>query len=562
MEPALNLFRKKLAARGARGILGLHRLFQIMDDDQSGKIDSDEFSRVIREYKIGIELSDVQEIFKGFDKDRSGQIRYEEFLDSIKGHMNNYRKGLVDKAFDRLDIDHSGEVDSNDVKELYNPSKHPAVLENRKTEDQVLQEFLETFELHHNLRAGPEKDYKITRKEFEDYYDNISYGIDNDEYFETMINNTWNLRGKAGRQEGWDTVSQKSKRRSECPSISDMLNPADQKEETKSVCGAAHSTKAKELEGSGAEIQRGNASKVKFGNTVNVDLPKYQNIMLERFRTKLISRGPKGVFGLERQFHIFDLDESGDLSRDEFKKAVNDYKLEMDERDLNNLFKMFDKNNDGKISYHEFIVTIIGRMNEFRKNMVLRAFENLDIEEEGAIDFDYVKNNYRASMHPDVRLGKKTEDEEYNEFISTFTAHHNSYGGPEAKITKEEFVKYYTKISAAVESDSHFDIMMTDVWGLGLQSNAQRLPYAGATSKIYQVNSKNIWKFDHHREMLTGKDPRKDEETKYTKSIYEMSVASSSPHKHVKAEYQSEKPKAEVKEYCFMLSLVGLTWRY
>jgi Ca2+-binding EF-hand superfamily protein len=284
--------------------------------------------------------------------------------------------------------------------------------------------------------------------------------------------------------------------------------------------------------------------------------------MLERFRTKLISRGAKGAFGLERQFHIFDLDESGDLSRDEFKKAVSDYKLDMDERDLNNLFKMFDKNNDGKISYHEFMVTIIGRMNEFRKNIVKRAFENLDIEEEGTMDFDYIKTKYRASMHPDVRLGKKTEDEEYNEFLSTFTVHHSSYGGPEARVTKDEFMEYYTKISAAIENNSNFDVMMTDVWGLGLQGNAQRLPYAGATSKIYQVNSKNIWKFDHHREMLTGKGPLKDEDTKHAKSIYEMSVASSSPHKHSKAEYPSEKPKPEVKEYCLVLNVVDLIWKY
>eukprot|EP00826_Nyctotherus_ovalis_P039761 TRINITY_DN3842_c0_g1_i3.p1 TRINITY_DN3842_c0_g1~~TRINITY_DN3842_c0_g1_i3.p1 ORF type:complete len:277 (+),score=101.57 TRINITY_DN3842_c0_g1_i3:376-1206(+) len=271
--------------------------------------------------------------------------------------------------------------------------------------------------------------------------------------------------------------------------------------------------------------------------------------MLERFRTKLISRGTKGVFGLERQFHIFDLDESGDLSRDEFKKAVNDYKLEMDERDLNNLFKMFDKNNDGKISYHEFMVAIIGKMNEFRKNLATRAFENLDVEEEGAVTLDCIKNSYRAGTHPDVRLGKKSEDEELNEFLSTFSAHHSAYGGPEAKVTKDEFVEYYTKVSAAIESDSHFDVMMTDVWGLGLQSNVQRLPYAGATSKIYQVNSKSIWKFDHHREMLTGADPLKFEENKHAKSIYEMSVAGSSPQRHVKSEYQSEKPKAESGRY-------------
>lgn len=36
-------------------------------------------------------------------------------------------------------------------------------------------------------------DHIVTLEEFEEYYNNISSSIDNDQYFELMINNAWKL---------------------------------------------------------------------------------------------------------------------------------------------------------------------------------------------------------------------------------------------------------------------------------------------------------------------------------------------------------------------------------
>ena len=46
-----------------------------------------------------------------------------------------------------------------------------------------MNEFLETFETHHNMRTGGANDSQITLEEFTEYYKNISVSIDNDEYF-------------------------------------------------------------------------------------------------------------------------------------------------------------------------------------------------------------------------------------------------------------------------------------------------------------------------------------------------------------------------------------------
>jgi Ca2+-binding EF-hand superfamily protein len=55
------------------------------------------------------------------------------------------------KAFDILDKDGSGTIELDDIRGTYNAKQHPEVKQGRKTEDEILMEFLETFEQHHNF---------------------------------------------------------------------------------------------------------------------------------------------------------------------------------------------------------------------------------------------------------------------------------------------------------------------------------------------------------------------------------------------------------------------------
>jgi len=83
----------------------------------------------------------------------------------------------------------------DDIKGLYNAKKHPDVISGKKTEDEVLTEFLETFDIHHaNLTGDHQLNSPIiTFDEFLEYYTNVSSSIDDDDYFALMMTNAWNL---------------------------------------------------------------------------------------------------------------------------------------------------------------------------------------------------------------------------------------------------------------------------------------------------------------------------------------------------------------------------------
>lgn len=68
--------------------------------------------------------------------------------------MNKFRRNLTMKAFQKFDRDGSGVIDINDLKGVYNAKNHPDVINGKKTEEEILGEFLDTFEVHLSIASG------------------------------------------------------------------------------------------------------------------------------------------------------------------------------------------------------------------------------------------------------------------------------------------------------------------------------------------------------------------------------------------------------------------------
>lgn len=58
------------------------------------------------------------------------------------------------KAFNKFDKNGSKVANINDLKNGYDVSKHPDVIAKRKTKDQIIKEFMLTFEASQAVRMG------------------------------------------------------------------------------------------------------------------------------------------------------------------------------------------------------------------------------------------------------------------------------------------------------------------------------------------------------------------------------------------------------------------------
>lgn len=96
-------------------------------------------------------------------------------------------------------------------------------------------------------------------------------------------------------------------------------------------------------------------------------------------------RGARGFIGIQRQFKIMDDDNDKGISYREFTKALKDYKIDLTDDESRALFKEFDTDGSGVVSIDEFVRSVRGEMNEFRRNLVIQAFSVLDKDRDGVL---------------------------------------------------------------------------------------------------------------------------------------------------------------------------------
>jgi len=192
-KSAFDQVRSKIVARGARGIKGLQRAMRIFDDNGDKQISKEEFADGLRDLGVDFELTPgtIDRCFAAFDTDGSGYMSFAEFLSGVRGAMNERRSHLVALAYDVLDVTGDGVVNYRDIERAYNTDSNPQVLSGEKSNQQVLEEFFDQWDTQ-------DKDGVVTRREFEEYYQNISASIDDDDYFELMIRNAWHISGGDG----------------------------------------------------------------------------------------------------------------------------------------------------------------------------------------------------------------------------------------------------------------------------------------------------------------------------------------------------------------------------
>lgn len=75
-----------------------------------------------------------------------------------------------------------------------------------------------------------------------------------------------------------------------------------------------------------------------------------------------------------------------------------------------------------------------------------------------------------ARSHPKYQSGEWTEDEVLRSFLDSI----DTPGNPDGKVTRDEFMNYYAGVSATIDDDCYFDLMMRSCYGLPPKSSQSK----------------------------------------------------------------------------------------
>ncbi|XP_042904232.2 calcyphosin-like protein [Parasteatoda tepidariorum] len=181
---------------------------------------------------------------------------------------------------------------------------------------------------------------------------------------------------------------------------------------------------------------------------------------LEKLRLLCLQRGSTGILAISRLFRRMDDNGNGMLSLEEFRKGIYESGMSADEAD--ELFHRFDVDESGLISYEEFLRALRPKMSGSRVEIVEKAFKKLDRTGDGIVTYHDLKDVYNVHYHPFYQNGQMSEKELFLRFLTNFEVG----GNPDGTVTKEEFMDYYNGVSASIDEDAYFDLMVRLAWKL------------------------------------------------------------------------------------------------
>ncbi|XP_013117901.1 calcyphosin-like protein [Stomoxys calcitrans] len=185
---------------------------------------------------------------------------------------------------------------------------------------------------------------------------------------------------------------------------------------------------------------------------------------IENLRLLCFAHGVTGILKLSRALRSMENDGTKTLNFEEFKAAMQKSGMGCSENEIKELFDGFVDENKGVLSTNDFLAKVRPAMTRSRLEVIEKAFAKADPTGNGVIFVGDLKHIYNVKDHPKYLSGELTEKEILTDFLNNFRSDNGKFN--DGKIYKEEFINYYSSVSASIERDAYFDLVMRRAYKL------------------------------------------------------------------------------------------------
>ena len=488
-EQNIDIFRETLAAKGITTVINF--LNQLRQYDRKGDklLSFSDFFDILNNINLHMREKDAKLVFSDFSD--GSKMDYSKFLSAlVDNSLNDRRNNIVKEAFKRIDVENCGVVNLTEVKSLFNSKNSPLVREGYVTEEDFYNNFMETFQTHHNIFRSA-KIKKVNFEEFLDYYKYFSITIDDDYLFEETLIYCWKLSkskiAHAGPKDNIKKIFENPELETPSESVMSKNISIPGKNKTAKKCFPVASNETPY--GTDTDVTDYSNLLHPKGDLNGIKLNRNEDPMTT-LRKRVFSRGPRSIMSLRRTFMLYDDEKNNNLSFKQFNKFINDFRLNITDEEKKKIFNNFDKNNTETINYTELIKGLVGEMNKYRNKIIEKVFEKLDKQNTGKVSFDTIINSYDPYKHPQVLSGERNAQEVLCRFIDLFEYHFNLLNPDKdnEEVTKDEFIEFYNYISACIDDDKYFENVMSRVWGLGTVENYGKMKFSKKNESDLKIN--------------------------------------------------------------------------
>ena len=200
-------------------------------------------------------------------------------------------------------------------------------------------------------------------------------------------------------------------------------------------------------------------------NESNKDKDVYSSL-ITKFKNGINTNNGVTFLNFVKKLKLYE--NNGIIKVGDLIQIFEEMQLDFNENEIVDFFNALDLNKMNYIFTNDIIDSIKVEISEERRKNILNKFYLIDINGTGRINVSYLKYIFKnnCKYHPDISQGIKSEETISNQFCQSLDIFLRINNIINDTITKDQFINYFSVISASIPNDIYFNNIINSIFNL------------------------------------------------------------------------------------------------